>query len=72
VVRNVVRLLRVREVAELLSVCTATVYGLLRAGELESLWVGASLRVPMRSVEEFMVRGGAGGRPLGGGATKAK
>jgi excisionase family DNA binding protein len=56
VVRNLVRLLKVREVAELLSVCTATVYAMVRRGELEAVWVGASLRFSEAVVETFVPR----------------
>jgi excisionase family DNA binding protein len=61
VVRNVVRpvvpLLTVREVAEALSVCRATVYALLDRGELERVWVGNSIRIPAASLETLLARG---------------
>jgi excisionase family DNA binding protein len=62
VVRNVVRpvgppMLTVREVAEELAVCRATVYALLERGELERVWVGRSIRIPAASLEALLARG---------------
>jgi excisionase family DNA binding protein len=62
VVRNMVRpvappLLTVREVAAELAVCRATVYALLERGELERVWVGGSIRIPVASFEAFLARG---------------
>ncbi len=54
VVRNSGRLLRVREVAELLSVSKATVYSLIDRHELERIWVGTSIRVPSASLDAFV------------------
>jgi excisionase family DNA binding protein len=56
VVRNLPRLLRVREVAEWLSVSTATVYALVKRGELEAAWVGGSLRVAPSAVDGLVAR----------------
>ncbi|WP_239989283.1 helix-turn-helix domain-containing protein [Corallococcus macrosporus] len=61
-VRNMVRpvplpMLTVREVAEELAVCRATVYALLERGELERVWVGNSIRIPAASLEAFLARG---------------
>ncbi len=61
VVRNLrvlERLLRVREVAVMLSVSTATVYALLDRGDLTRIWVGDSIRVPAASVSELLERRG--------------
>jgi excisionase family DNA binding protein len=57
VVRPVVPLLTVREVAEELAVCRATVYALLERGELERVWVGNSIRIPAASLEALLARG---------------
>jgi excisionase family DNA binding protein len=61
VVRNMVRpvvpLLTVREVAAKLAVCRATVYALLERGELERVWVGGSIRIPAASLEALLARG---------------
>ncbi len=62
VVRSVVRpvgspMLTVREVAEELAVCWATVYALLEPGERERVWVGRSIRIPAASLEALLVRG---------------
>jgi len=56
-VRPVVPLLTVREVAAELAVCRATVYALLERGELERVWVGGSIRIPATSLETFLARG---------------
>ena len=65
VVRSLVRalvrpvgpsMLTVREVAEELAVCRATVYALLERGELERVWVGRSIRIPSASLEAFLAR----------------
>ncbi|WP_426756480.1 helix-turn-helix domain-containing protein [Myxococcus sp. Y35] len=50
-------LLTVREVAEELVVCRATVYVLLERGELERVWVGRSIRIPAASLETLIARG---------------
>jgi excisionase family DNA binding protein len=77
VVRNMVRpaapvMLTVREVAEELAVCRATVYALLERGELERVWVGRSIRIPASSLEALLSPGAAlrewavsGSRPYG-------
>jgi excisionase family DNA binding protein len=65
-------MLRVREVAELLRVSTATVYALLKRGELEPVWIGASIRVSAEAVEALVARGGAGGRQSWGARKKAR
>jgi len=61
VVRNVVRpvvarMLTVREVAEELAVCRATVYALLERGELERVWIGRSNCIPAASLAAFLAR----------------
>ena len=53
-VRNSGRLLRVREVADLLSVSNATVYSLIDRHELEGIWVGTSIRVQSASLDAFV------------------
>jgi excisionase family DNA binding protein len=50
-------MLTVREVAEELAVCWATVYALLEPGERERVWVGRSIRIPAASLEALLVRG---------------
>ena len=60
VVRNLrplSQLLPVRVVAEVLSVCRATVYAMVQRGELERVWVGASIRIPAESVMALVERG---------------
>jgi excisionase family DNA binding protein len=60
VVRNsrpLSQLLPVRVVAEVLGVCRATVYAMVSRGELERVWVGASIRIPIESVTALVERG---------------
>ena len=54
--RPVAQMLRVREIAQVLGVSTATVYALVERGELERVWVGASMRVPNESLKAFVER----------------
>jgi len=49
-----VRLLCVKEVAALLGVCTATVYGLVERGELAHLRVANTIRVALSDLESFI------------------
>ncbi len=51
-------LLTVREVAEALKVCRATIYALVDRGQLERVWVGASMRIPAPSVAGYLTGGG--------------
>ncbi|WP_240360663.1 helix-turn-helix domain-containing protein [Pyxidicoccus caerfyrddinensis] len=50
-------MLTVREVAEELAVCRATVYALLERGERERVWVGRSILIPVASLEALLARG---------------
>ena len=51
-----VRLLTVREVAERLAVCKATVYGLCERGELPHLRVSNAIRIRPADVEAFLTQ----------------
>ena len=51
------RLLRVREVAEALSVSNMTVYRLIRDGQLAAFRVGHSWRVPEANLHRYLARG---------------
>jgi excisionase family DNA binding protein len=51
------RLLTVREVAERLGVCTATVYGLCTRGELPHLRVSNAIRIRPTDLDAFLTRG---------------
>jgi excisionase family DNA binding protein len=44
------------EAARLLSVCVATVYNMMRAGQLDSFHAGKSRRIPMRAIETYIAR----------------
>ena len=52
------RLLTLREVADYLHVHPGTVYRLVKKGQLRGLRVGRDLRFQMRTLEEFIVKGG--------------
>ena len=51
------RLLRVREVAEVLAVSNMTVYRLIRDGHLAAFRVGHSWRVPEANLQQYLARG---------------
>ncbi len=48
------RFMTVREVASALQVSRATVYRLIHSGGLPGMWVGRSVRVSRRVVQEFL------------------
>jgi excisionase family DNA binding protein len=50
------RLLRVREVADVMRVSTMTVYRLIHAGELTAARVGHSYRIAQREVDSYLLR----------------
>ena len=52
------RLLIVREVAEQLGVCTATVYTLCRDRKLEHVRVANAIRIAPRALSDLIARGG--------------
>jgi len=47
-------LMRIPDVAELLSIGRSTVYELIRKGHLETVHIGRSIRVTTSSVEQFV------------------
>jgi len=51
---GVVRLLTVRDVAERLAVCTATVYALIERGEIRHLRVSNAIRIHPDDLEAFI------------------
>ncbi len=53
------RLLKVREVAEVMRVSNMTVYRLIRSGELPAARVGRSHRVRQSDLEMYLSRGSA-------------
>ena len=53
----------VKQTAERLNVCPATVYGLINAGRLACYRVGRAIRVAERHIQEFL----EGGEQKGGG-----
>ena len=57
-----VRFLTVAEVAEIMRVSRMTVYRLVHSGELASVRVGRSFRVPERAVHDYL---GAGFHEVG-------
>ena len=59
-------LLRPEEAAELLSIGRSKVYELIRTGELVSVRIGASRRIPAQVLAEFVQQLQAGHRPAAG------
>ncbi|MGC4116987.1 MAG: helix-turn-helix domain-containing protein [Myxococcales bacterium] len=55
------RLLTVRDVAERLGVCTATVYALVDRGELAHVRVSNAIRIEPAALEAYLVAQRAGG-----------
>lgn len=58
-------LLRVADAAEMLSIARSKAYAMVQAGDLPSVRIGASVRVPAGAVEEYvarLVREATGGR----------
>lgn len=51
------RLLNVREVAEQLGVCTATVYDLCKRGDLPHVRVSNAIRIRPTDLDAFLARG---------------
>lgn len=49
-------LVRVTRAAELLDVSRSRIYELIGSGELESVKIGGSRRVPVTAIEEFVER----------------
>ncbi|MGV1003274.1 MAG: helix-turn-helix domain-containing protein [Candidatus Nanopelagicales bacterium] len=47
------RLLRVREAADSLALPPASVYRLVRRGELSAIRIGRTIRIPERALAEF-------------------
>jgi excisionase family DNA binding protein len=47
---------RVEEVAELLGICRSRVFGLMNNGELASVKIGSSRRVPDQAVRDYVAR----------------
>ncbi len=54
--------LTVEEVAHKLRVCTQTVYGLARSGELPSLKIGRRVLIPRANLEHFLAKAGGQAR----------
>lgn len=51
----------VRQVAQLLSVTPPTVYRLVSSGELHSIRIGTSIRIPAAALSQWMSAHAAGG-----------
>ena len=49
-------LLRAEEAASVLSICRTKVYELLRSGQLESVQIGSSRRIPVAAINEYVER----------------
>jgi excisionase family DNA binding protein len=59
-VRANMKLLRVAEVAETLSVSPMTIYRMIKAGELPAIRIGRSYRIEQRTVDAFLDTHGVG------------
>lgn len=57
------RLLRVSEVAKLMSVSSMTVYRMIHAGELPAIKIGRSFRIEERCVQAYLETHGIGWSP---------
>ena len=55
-------LLRPTEAAELLGICRTKTYQLLASGELPSVRIGGSIRVPVDALRQWITERLAGGR----------
>ena len=49
-------LVTAREAGQILGVSRTTVYELIAAGELESVHIGRSMRVPVATLQDYVVR----------------
>lgn len=56
-IRSMPELLTVSEVAEVLRICKMTIYRAVNSGELESLRVGRSFRIPREAVVTYLKQG---------------
>jgi excisionase family DNA binding protein len=54
--RSVGKLLTVRQVAALLGVCAAAVYGMCEQGELQHFRVRNAIRVPVATLKAYLAR----------------
>lgn len=52
-------LLRVSEVEHVLGISRRSVWRLISLGELERVQIGRAVRIPRKSVEAFIAKGGA-------------
>ncbi|MBE1466129.1 helix-turn-helix domain-containing protein [Kibdelosporangium phytohabitans] len=48
------QLYRVEEAAKMLNIGRTRVFGLIRSGELESVKIGASRRVPAKAIQKYL------------------
>lgn len=56
-IRRMPELLTVTEVAEVLRICKMTIYRAAKEGELDSIRVGRSIRVPREAVVTYLKQG---------------
>jgi len=64
-------LLRPAEAAELLGVGRSKIYALLASGEVPSVRVGHSVRVPLQALRQWVARRSKGSGPVGGDVGEA-
>jgi excisionase family DNA binding protein len=49
-------LVKVEEAAEMLGIGRSTVYDLMRTGEIESVWIGRSRRIPVDALRDYIAQ----------------
>ena len=60
-----IRLLRIKEAAEMLAVSPVTVYRMCESGELPSVTLGRARRVPESRLAEWITKNSQGGKKQG-------
>lgn len=54
---NLPKVLNVKDLAEILSVSQNTAYNLVRSGQVRSIRIGRTYRIPREAVDEFLQKG---------------
>ena len=54
---NLPKVLHVKDLAEILSVSHNTAYNLVRSGQIRSIRIGRTYRIPREAVDEFLRKG---------------
>ena len=56
-IENLPKVLNVKDLAEILSVSHNTAYNLVRSGQVRSIRIGRTYRIPREAVDEFLQKG---------------